>query len=405
MISKKISLLAIGFNYREINQIQDELSNDFSNIHFDFAISIRDSLYRINLTDYDILLLDLTSAETDTITALQEVYQKSRGIPTVITINSEDITTITDAFGVRSHYYIIKNLNYLETMAASISQILSNQVKNMNNDIKLTPKNLPIFQNLINTVHDEVLIIDLEYRIKMINAKLVEKFNCTAEDVIGKKCYELLYNFNVPCHEKNLTCPLKTVMSTNSACKVMHSHHNIAANQLTQVNISAIPLMNNLNIFEDVLIAINEERISLATTFNKTLLEELVNGLTEGLLFSDAQNNIVFLNQAAENLLNIEKAKLIGKSIFELPLGDGSHWLDNILQNSQSQKHLSKSEKFRIHQKWFTLRFIPLFENDKTYIGGFLYLTEKPQEAINVGFDTDFISVSKLFNAKIVAEG
>ena len=277
MISKKISLLAIGFNYQEINHIQDELAKEFSHFNFDFAISVRDSLYRLNIADYDIVLLDLTSSDIDNIVALKEIHQKGDGITTIATVKPHEVSSISNMLGINSLCFIAK---------------------------------------------------DAFYAIKLVDS---------------------------------------------------------------------IKNMLNKNI------------VSQPTNFDRTLLEVLVNGMSEGVFFCDSENNIVMVNQATEKLLKTEKEKLLGKSIFVLPFGSTLHWLGKVIESAKSNIHLSASKKINSNNKWLTLRFIPLYRNKNQYIGGLLYLTDiatvQPFEEPLKASETDVLSVSKLLSSKILAEG
>ena len=277
MISKKISLLAIGFNYQEINHIQDELTKEFSHYKFDFALSIRDSLFRLNFSDYDIILLDLTSADTDKLIALKEIQQKGDSIVTLATVKSTEITDISNNFSTNSYYFIVKDTNYA--------------------------------------------------------AKL-------------KECV------------KNI---------------------------------------------------ILEGTITQTTTFDRSLLEVLVNGLSEGIIFCDSTDNIVLINKTCEKFLKISRDQFLNKSIFKIPLGREFHWLSKVIQSAKSNIHLTASRKIQLNNHSIMLRFVPLYKDKNQYIGGFIYLTDisiiTPFEETHQQYDTDIISMSKLFASKIIAEG
>ena len=262
----------------------------------------------------------------------------------------------------------------------------------------------PLVKELINAMHDMVAIVGLDCRIRTANHKLLEKYNCSLEDIIGKSCYQLFYNMENQCYENAMDCPIQKIMRTQQSCELVHTRHDTTKNLLYQVHISALPLKNKSGVLENVLIAIKEETIPVATKYDKTLLKELINGLSEGLIFCDSDNQIVLVNKAAAKLLYVDQEQLTGKSVFNLPLDKGSSWLGNVLKSSASGNQLTHSEKFMIQNKWLTLRFVPLYDRQNGYIGGFLYLSEKIFETQS-SFDPDLITVSRLFSSKIVAEG
>lgn len=404
MNSNKLNILAIGYNYREINEIQDALSKVTYRIHFDFAISIRDSLYRLNITNYEIVLLDLTSSDIDSFLALQEIQQKGGSIPIIVAVTREDISRLSETFGSRTHYFIGKDEYYAEAIIDCVEKIQHGKKvvpEPLADPLKKQPRFL---EDFVNTVHDQVMVVGPDYCIHMANEKILEKYNCAAREIIGQLCYKFIYNFDKPCPEHEMACPLQRIKLIHKSCEMVHTQHNPGKGRICQTHISALPLFDTENNLENVLLAIREEKIPLATQFDKQLLYELIDGLTEGLIFCDMENRIVLSNKAADRMLNVEHGALSDKSFFELPLEKGTSWLGNILKDRDAVMKRARTEKFLIQNKWITLRFVPLFNTQNEYIGGFLYLTEKVFDSSRE-FDPDLITVSRLFSSKIVAEG
>ncbi|MBD3289728.1 PAS domain-containing protein [candidate division KSB1 bacterium] len=404
MISNKLSILAIGYNYLEINNIQDQLTSYLKEYHFDFAISIRDTFYRLNITNYEIILLDVTSTDIDGLLALQEVYQKDGSIPTIVTVTADRISDLSTLLGTNDHYFVPKDEYFAEGIKDCVKAVIEQRKSQSKIKSKRNISMPPLVKELINAMHDMVAIVGLDGRILIANQKLLEKYNCSSEEIAGMSCYQLFQDMEKPCAESDLNCPIRKIKHTHKSCETVHTRHDNERNLIYQSHISALPLKNNSGKLENVLIAIKEETIPLATQFDKTLLRELINGLSEGLIFCDSDNRIVLVNKAAEKLLYVEQEQLTGKSVFDLPLDKGNSWLGGIIKNNDSGDHFSSSEKFMIHDKWLTLRFVPLFDQQNKYIGGFLYLSEKVFEN-QTGFDPDLITVSRLFSSKIVAEG
>ncbi len=404
MISNKLSILAIGYNYLEINEIQDQLTASLSKFHFDFAISVRDSFYRLNIKNYEIILLDVASTNINALFALQEMYQKNDAIPTIVTAEADRISDLSALLGAGSHFFVPKDAFFAEGIGRCVQAIIRRQRKEAKESLQQNFETPPLVKELINAMHDMVAIVGLDCRLKLVNQKFLEKYNCTAEDVVGKFCYQIFYYLDKPCPENSISCPIQKIKRLQKSCELVHTKHEPEKNLIYQAHISAFPLENKSGKLENVLIAIKEERIPVATQFDKTLLEELINGLTEGLIFCDINNRIVLMNKAAEKFLCVNHKHLTNKSVFELPLNKGIAWLGGILNRNGSENMLSRSEKFMIQDKWLNLRFVPLHDQNSKYLGGFLYLSEKILES-RYSFDPDLITVSRMFSSKIVAEG
>lgn len=405
MISKKVNLLTIGFNYKEINLIQDELSKEFSHFSFDFAISVQDSIYRLNLSEYDIVIIDLTASDADNLIALKEIYRRDADITSIVTVNSSEIFKVANKLGVKPRYFVFKDENFAVKLAGYIKNIVSSESTISETNFGMMAKTRSFFQSLIDTVHDQIMIVGLDYHIKYVNQTLLEKFHCSPNDVIGKNCFEFVYRFETPCSEKNMPCPLKAIAVNRQTCQMVHTYHGLKNNQIRNFHISALPFMNEFNTNVEILIAVKEEATPQAAPYDNKLLYMLVNGLSEGLVFCDSENNIVLINQAAEELLHIDRKQILGNSMLKLPLEKGLHWLGNVLQAAKSNLDVTIPEKIQLNESWLTLQFVPLYQENQVYIGGILYTTEKSYKEKPAGIETDLISLSKLFSAKVMAEG
>jgi PAS domain S-box-containing protein len=138
----------------------------------------------------------------------------------------------------------------------------------------------------------------------------------------------------------------------------------------------------------------------------------MLSGLSDGLLFCNSDNKILLLNQAAETILGISKAKLIDQSIFALPLGDGSGWLIEVLNGvNTNMRFNSMAFKTRINNHFVQIRFAPIFGQNNYYLGGFLYLTEVEENSRIERAERQFVLNEKIFDIlhltspKIIAEG
>ncbi|MCK4782336.1 MAG: hypothetical protein KAV87_01195, partial [Desulfobacteraceae bacterium] len=63
-------------------------------------------------------------------------------------------------------------------------------------------------QNIIDAIEDELLVIDREYRVRVANSVVRNRFRKGTESPVGKLCYEVLYDRNKPCTAPLLDCPL-----------------------------------------------------------------------------------------------------------------------------------------------------------------------------------------------------
>jgi PAS domain S-box-containing protein len=79
-------------------------------------------------------------------------------------------------------------------------------------------------ETIINGIEDQLMVIDLDYRIIEVNRALLKMVGLQREDVVGKYCYEVSHHLENPCASPDHPCPLKDVVATRKAASVTHVH-------------------------------------------------------------------------------------------------------------------------------------------------------------------------------------
>lgn len=97
---------------------------------------------------------------------------------------------------------------------------------------------------LNDLIQDDVMVIDLNYRILDINDILLTKLGLKREEVIGRHCYEISHHQDTPCSGEDHPCPLAEVKETQEHARVTHIHLD-KNNQKIYCSISCYPLFEN----------------------------------------------------------------------------------------------------------------------------------------------------------------
>ena len=77
---------------------------------------------------------------------------------------------------------------------------------------------------LFDSLEDEVLVIDRDYRIIEANRAVMIKLGKSRAEVIGETCHSLSHGQHEPCTLPQHECPLKTVWETGQSVRVTHPH-------------------------------------------------------------------------------------------------------------------------------------------------------------------------------------
>lgn len=419
-LGHNMNILLIGFRYHEIEEIQERLLVEFPQLKSDFAISLRDSWYRLKISFYDLIILDATCSEIDSLITYEEISIRGNGIPIVLLVSKNEIEKISRLNENRPKFTFAKEDNYLEELIAMLKKGEESAVDmELHHQLQLNEDKLRVLQYFytsINSMHDSLFIVNSQFKIMEVNNAFLEEFQTTRKEVIGKSCYQIIHQLPEPCDEANWTCPLREVFRLGMPYQGSINQSEKSSNGSQKMTVKATPIRSKLNQVDEIVITFHKEahtaRAQTHAIFNKSLLELMLSGLSDGLLFCNSENKILLLNQVAETILGIPKAKIIDKSIFNLPLGDGANWLKEVLNGlKKDMRFNSMAFKTRINNYYIQIRFAPIFGQENYYLGGFLYLTEV-EEGSKADIDQrQFILNDKIFDVLhltspiVIAEG
>lgn len=77
---------------------------------------------------------------------------------------------------------------------------------------------------LLHSIHEDILVIDGEYRITDANNTFLRTTGHKREEVIGCHCYEVSHAYNRPCDELGEECLLREVFKTGKPRNCRHEH-------------------------------------------------------------------------------------------------------------------------------------------------------------------------------------
>ena len=83
------------------------------------------------------------------------------------------------------------------------------------------------YRSLFNHIHEDILIIDRDYRITDVNKTFLVTTGHVREKVIGRHCYEISHGSNKPCKNTGEECPLQEVFTTGKPYTSCHQHTHI----------------------------------------------------------------------------------------------------------------------------------------------------------------------------------
>jgi signal transduction histidine kinase len=98
-------------------------------------------------------------------------------------------------------------------------------------------------QDLLDSIEDELLVIDSEFRVQFANSTMRRKIQEEARPPVGRLCYEVFHDRESPCCKPLWECPLKKILNTARATNIIH--HEQVAGVDRFIKLTAYPLADS----------------------------------------------------------------------------------------------------------------------------------------------------------------
>ena len=174
--------------------------------------------------------------------------------------------------------------------------------------LQQTNKSKVFLETIIHGIEDQMMVIDLDYRIVEVNRALLELVGLGRSAVVGKHCYEVSHHLNQPCSIPDHPCPLKDAVATGKAASATHVHFD-KDNREHYIHVVCHPLLDEKGQVRQV-IDLSRDITQEITTRNQLLHDDKMTSL--GKLSASVVHEI---NNPLTGILNFIKLmqRLLGK--------------------------------------------------------------------------------------------
>ena len=83
--------------------------------------------------------------------------------------------------------------------------------------------NLTIYKKILDNVHEEIMLLDRDFRVLWANKGLLDKYGAEAE-ILGDYCYKVTHNIDHVCQPPHDICPVEETLRKGAPCTVVHTH-------------------------------------------------------------------------------------------------------------------------------------------------------------------------------------
>ena len=174
------------------------------------------------------------------------------------------------------------------------------------------------WQRTFDSISDLVFVQDKDFNILKVNKTFADAMKLKPEDIIGKKCYEVVHARNSPWPE----CPFKESKRDKEPHTKEVDDQNVGVPLL--ISISPVfddkgEVIDSVHIAKDITAS---KKLEEQLLLNRASLYNIVEKSTDGVLVVDKDGIVKFINHAAEALFGRKSKTLVGE-MFGFPVVGG----------------------------------------------------------------------------------
>ncbi|MGC9398773.1 MAG: PAS domain-containing sensor histidine kinase, partial [Anaerolineae bacterium] len=174
------------------------------------------------------------------------------------------------------------------------------------------------FRSLLHNIHEDILVIDADYHIVDVNHERLITTGQRRDEVIGRRCYEVLHQHDAPCDQHGQPCHLQQVFATGEPRNYSHRHVH-ADDSVIWTDVLLSPLCDERGRVTHVLEALRD--VTDLMQMQEELRESerryrlLAETAQDVILIHDLEGKILYLNRAGLDALGCEWEDVQGAPI------------------------------------------------------------------------------------------
>ncbi len=193
-------------------------------------------------------------------------------------------------------------------------------VRRLSSEAALEKKEL-YYRTLMHALHEDIMVIDRDYRISDINNSALRATGYKRQDVIGRTCYEVSHGYTGPCDKSGEICVLQELFRSGKPQQHRHIHETSDGRNI-HVDILLSPLRDeNGNVTKaieagrDISDLMNAQYALLES---EEKLRAITSSAQDAILMMDDAGAVTFWNEAAERVLGYRAEEVLGADLHEL---------------------------------------------------------------------------------------
>ena len=211
------------------------------------AIVTSPSEYRTQLEEksHSMVLLKCTLQWKSARSLLEDLQKNEYDIPVVVLGECETEEVAIDLMRKGAYDYVLKTEKFTTTLPLVMEKVFqkhreSKEKKYLELQLKNSEKR---YRLLIESMHDGVCMVNRDFQIVLANQSLLKHLQGETDEVMGKRCYEVLQKSSKPCEGEKHPCPTREVFKTGKPASVTHCHLSKRGDEVFE-EMNAYPIFN-----------------------------------------------------------------------------------------------------------------------------------------------------------------
>jgi PAS domain S-box-containing protein len=107
---------------------------------------------------------------------------------------------------------------------SNLATSFNNMTANLKETLGEVERHKEYLEHVINGIDDEIVVVDQDYKIVTANDAYLNNCDGTKENIIGRGCFTILENSEMPCNQDSLRkCPAKATFEEGTLQKTLHT--------------------------------------------------------------------------------------------------------------------------------------------------------------------------------------
>jgi len=165
------------------------------------------------------------------------------------------------------------------------------------------------FRDVANSLTEALILIDPELNLQLLNDAAIDLYDLSGTDFIGKKCYEVFWEFEQACSN----CPSKEVLSED---KTVKSIHTLTSGKI--LNCSSTPVYDHEGHTIGCVVVATDVTVREMQIKQLQRFEQIMSTATDLIAFYDKDHNYLAVNDVYADYFGFSANEIIGRNVVDV---------------------------------------------------------------------------------------